>query len=42
MRVCWNEEKALSENPKPFIRTADPDAIIEKARRGRQVLESIH
>src|ERR1700704_5728403 len=27
---------------KPFIWTADPDAIIEKVRRGKQVLESIH
>jgi transposase len=29
-------------NPKPFIWTADPDAIIEKVRRGQQVLASIH
>ena len=29
-------------NPKPFVWTADPDAIIEKVRRGKQVLESIH
>ena len=29
-------------NPKPFLWTADPDAIIEKVRRGKQVLESIH
>ena len=27
---------------KPFIWTADPDAIIEKVSRGKQVLESIH
>jgi len=25
-----------------FVWTADPDAIIEKVRRGKQVLESIH
>src|SRR6266404_40772 len=31
-----------NQNPKPFTWTADPDAIIEKARRGKQVLESIH
>jgi transposase len=31
-----------NQNPKPFIWTADPDAIIEKVRRGKQVLESIH
>jgi hypothetical protein len=29
-------------NPKPFVWTADPDAIIEKVRRGKPVLESIH
>jgi transposase len=29
-------------NPKPFVWTADPDAIIEKVHRGKQVLESIH
>lgn len=28
--------------PKPFVWTADPNAIIEKVRRGIQVLESIH
>jgi len=31
-----------NNNPKPFTWTADPDAIIEKVRRGKQVLESIH
>src|SRR4030081_1447034 len=31
-----------NQNPKPFTWTADPDAIIEKVRRGKQVLESIH
>jgi hypothetical protein len=31
-----------NENPKPFTLTADPDAIIEKGRRGKQALESIH
>src|SRR5579863_10000424 len=31
-----------NDNPKPFAWTADPDAIIEKVRRGKQALESIH
>src|SRR5271169_542883 len=31
-----------NDNPKPFTWTADPDAIIEKVRRGKQALESIH
>src|ERR1700682_3796123 len=31
-----------NNNPKPFTWTADPDAIIEKVRRGKQGLESIH
>jgi transposase len=31
-----------NDNPKPFTWTADPSAIIEKVRRGKQVLESIH
>ena len=31
-----------NDNPKPFVWTADPDAIIEKVRRGKQTLESIH
>src|SRR6267154_1624976 len=31
-----------NDNPQPFTWTADPDAIIEKVRRGKQVLESIH
>jgi transposase len=31
-----------NQNPKPFVWTADPDAIIEKVRRGKQVLESFH
>jgi transposase len=34
------EEK--NENAKPFIWTADPDKIIEKINRGKQMLESIH
>ena len=29
-------------NPIPFTWTADPDAIIEKVRRGKHTLESIH
>src|ERR687883_579619 len=32
---------AHNETPKPFVWTADPHAIIEKVRRGKQVLESI-
>jgi hypothetical protein len=31
-----------NENPKLFTWTADPDAIIEKVRRGKYALESIH
>ena len=31
-----------NNNPKPFTWTADPNAIIEKVRRGKQALESIH
>ena len=31
-----------NDNPKPFAWTADPDAIIEKVRRGKQALESVH
>jgi hypothetical protein len=34
--------RGTNDNPKPFIWTADLDAIIEKARRGKQVLEPIH
>jgi hypothetical protein len=28
-------------DPKPFILTADPDAVIEKVRRGRKMLAAI-
>jgi transposase len=31
-----------NQNPKPFVWTADPTAIIEKVRRGKQALESHH
>jgi hypothetical protein len=31
-----------NQNPKPFTGTADPDAMIHKARRGKEALESIH
>ena len=31
-----------NDNPKPFVCTADPDHIIEKVRRGYQVLDQIH
>jgi len=34
--------RETNDNPKPFVWTADPDAIIEKVRRGKQALESIH
>jgi transposase len=34
--------RETNANPKPFVWTADPDAIIEKIRRGKQVLESLH
>jgi transposase len=34
--------QATNDNPKPFVWTADPDAIIQKVRRGKQVLEPIH
>jgi hypothetical protein len=36
------QETNANANPKPFVWTADPDAIIEKVRRGKQLLESIH
>jgi hypothetical protein len=29
-----------NKNPKPFTWTADPDAIIEKVRRGKQALST--
>jgi hypothetical protein len=31
-----------NQSPKPFVWTADPDAIIATASRGYQVLDSIH
>jgi len=31
-----------NDNPKPFVWTADPNAIIAVVRRGYQVLDSIH
>ena len=34
--------RETNANPKPFVWTADPDAIIQKIRRGKQVLESLH
>jgi hypothetical protein len=30
-----------NDNPKPFLWTADPDAIIEKVKRGKMVLAAI-
>jgi hypothetical protein len=30
-----------NDNPKPFIWTADPNAIIEKLRRGKRALASV-
>jgi len=35
---CYLDE--TNQNPKPFAWTADPDAIIEKALRGRQALSA--
>jgi hypothetical protein len=32
--------RETNDDPKPFIWTANPDAIIEKVRRGKQVLAS--
>ena len=29
-------------DPKPFVRTADPDRILEKVSRGYQALDAIH
>jgi hypothetical protein len=34
--------RETNDNPKPFLWTADPDVIIQKVRRGKQMLESIH
>ena len=34
--------RETNDNPKPFLWTADPDAIIQKVRRGKQMLGSIH
>jgi transposase len=34
--------RETNDNAKPFLWTADPDAIIQKVRRGKQTLESIH
>jgi hypothetical protein len=34
--------RETNQNPKPFTWTADPDTIIEKVRRGKQALDSIH
>ena len=31
-----------NENPKPFVWTAKPDAILAAVKRGREALESIH
>ena len=31
-----------NQEPKPFVRRADPDEIIATVRRGRQTLESVH
>jgi hypothetical protein len=30
-----------NDNPKPFVWTADPDAVIEKVRRGKIALASM-
>jgi len=43
LQVAINRYVAeTNDNPTPFTWTADPDAIIEKVRRGKRVLESIH
>src|SRR5271155_5335187 len=34
--------RETNDNPKPFVWTADPDAIIGKVHRGKQVVASIH
>jgi hypothetical protein len=31
-----------NDDPKPFVRTADPDRILEKVSRGHQALDPIH
>ena len=31
-----------NEDPRPFVWTAEPDAIIEKVRRGYQAFRSVH
>ena len=31
-----------TDNSKPFLWTADPDATIQMVRRGKQMFESIH
>jgi transposase len=31
-----------NRDPKPFVRTADPDKIIAAVNRGRQALDSVH
>jgi hypothetical protein len=43
LRVAINRFlQEANANPKPFVWTADPDAILDKVCRGKQVLESIH
>jgi hypothetical protein len=37
-----NSISIWQQGAKPFVWTADPDAIIEKVRRAKQVLESLH
>ena len=39
-RINWYLAET-NDNPKSFTWTADPDVIIEKVRRRKQVLESI-
>ena len=34
--------RETNANPKQFVWTADPDAIIEEVCRGKQVLGSLH
>ena len=32
----------INQAPKPFVWIADPNAIIDKVRRGKQALEPVH
>jgi hypothetical protein len=34
--------RETNDNPRPFLWTTDPDAIVQRVRRGKQMLEPIH